>query len=261
MYEVQRGLVPQAGMRFEAKRRETHHNSCKTNDLVKNTGLVNGAVVYNGCSASANRTSGRIPAGTLYGPKPAYRINGYINHGYRGKSKKAAPSGTLKKQGSKNSVLNDASAADGVSGEDVPSGKSAKASAQPSNIQQVVPDPSLSASGKKQRRRRRFRPKNSAERVAYPANRAFVPPREEEDWENEIQEVTLSGWEKLCFGVQPYGPEDVLHFALRDMTLRQRDTADLPVTAGYNPAVHHPCPLTWSCYNTPTVPDQFADAD
>lgn len=34
-----------------------------------------------------------------------------------------------------------------------------------------------------------------------------MPPQEEEDWENEIQDVTLTDWEKMCFGVRPYGKE------------------------------------------------------
>lgn len=34
-----------------------------------------------------------------------------------------------------------------------------------------------------------------------------MPLKEEEDWENEIQEVTvmLPDWENMCFGVRPYG--------------------------------------------------------
>lgn len=34
-----------------------------------------------------------------------------------------------------------------------------------------------------------------------------MPPQEEEDWGNEIQEVTLTDWENMCFGVRPYGKE------------------------------------------------------
>lgn len=32
-----------------------------------------------------------------------------------------------------------------------------------------------------------------------------MPQQGEEDWENEIQEVTVTDWEKMCFGVRPYG--------------------------------------------------------
>ncbi len=34
-----------------------------------------------------------------------------------------------------------------------------------------------------------------------------MPPKEEEDWENEIQEVTITDWGKMCFGVAPYGKD------------------------------------------------------
>lgn len=33
----------------------------------------------------------------------------------------------------------------------------------------------------------------------------LVPPKEEEDWENEIKEVTLTDWEKMAF--LPYGKD------------------------------------------------------
>lgn len=32
-----------------------------------------------------------------------------------------------------------------------------------------------------------------------------MPPPKEEDWENEVQEVTSNDWEKMCSGVRPYG--------------------------------------------------------
>lgn len=73
----------------------------------------------------------------------------------------------------------------------------------------------------------------------------------------QVRPSTMFYW----YSVPPPGPEDLLHFALRDMTLLQMDTLDLPVIANYSPAVHHPRPVRWSCYNIPTEPDQFADAD
>lgn len=63
------------------------------------------------------------------------------------------------------------------------------------------------------------------------------------------------------FSVPLPGPEDVLHFALRDLTLQQRDSVDPPVTANYSPSARHPRPVKWFCYSVPTEPDQFADAD
>ena len=61
--------------------------------------------------------------------------------------------------------------------------------------------------------------------------------------------------------VPPPGPEDVIHFALRDLTLKQRDQVDLPLTANYSPAKHHLRPVKMSWWNTPTEPGQFEDAD
>lgn len=39
-----------------------------------------------------------------------------------------------------------------------------------------------------------------------------LPPQEQEDWESEIQEVTVPDWEKMCFGVRPYGKENLFQY-------------------------------------------------
>ncbi|XP_044044940.1 uncharacterized protein LOC122872904 [Siniperca chuatsi] len=266
--------MPQNGRNSEGRRRGMSRNTCKANSQVSGqvpaTGLVYCAIVHNGCPAAATRTSESTPAGTLNGTKPQCMVNGYINHGYKGKSTKAAPQRTLRKQGSTISAVTDASADGRVHSAGIPGGISVNGAtsldtvALPCNSDQMAPEPSPSAAAKNQRRRRnKFRRKKRHTEVVCPENPTppVVPPHEEEDWENEIQEVTLTDWEKMCFGVRPYGPEDVLHFALRDLTLRQRDTVDLPLTANYSPTVHHPRPVQWSCYGIPTEPDQFADAD
>ncbi|XP_023134258.2 uncharacterized protein LOC111574079 [Amphiprion ocellaris] len=263
--------MPQNGVNFVGRRR-ARHNTCKANDVVSSQvpsmGLVNGPVVYKYCSAAASRTCQSTPAGTLCDSKPPRTVNGYINHGYRGNITTAVPPKTLRKQGGMISAISDASAPGRLSRTSDPgsitvSGATKQDSVDlPHNFNQVVPDPSLPASGKNQRRRRYYRHKKRHSEVACLGNSAspLMPPQKE-DWENEIQEVTLTEWEQKCFGVKPYGPEDVLHFALRDLTLKQRDTMDLPVTASYRPVVHHPSPVKWFCYSIPTEPDQFADAD
>lgn len=41
------------------------------------------------------------------------------------------------------------------------------------------------------------------------------PTQDKEDWENEIQEVSLTDfpdWEKMCFGVRPYGKEKTFKY-------------------------------------------------
>ncbi|KAI3353304.1 hypothetical protein L3Q82_019844 [Scortum barcoo] len=282
--------MPQNGVNYEGRRRGPHRNICNANSQVNGqvpgTGLVNGAAVHNGCPAAATKTRESTPAGTPNGAKPQCTVNGHINHGYKGKSTKAAPPKTFRNQGRTISAVTDASAVGGVRGGQTPGGVLVKgatrldAVAAPFNSDETALQSILSTAAKKQRARNKFRHKRCATYLmaAMKIDRYFIdlqekfttswfkippqmPPQEEEDWENEIQEVTLIDWEKMCFGVQPYGPEDVLHFALRDLTLKQRDTADLLVTANYRPVVHHRPPIQWSCYNIPTEAGQFADAD
>ncbi|XP_038569665.1 uncharacterized protein LOC119899233 [Micropterus salmoides] len=265
--------MPQNGMNNEGRRRGMSRRTCKANGQVSGqvpgTGLVNGAVVRNGCPAADTRTSENTPAGTLNGTKSQCMVNGYINHGYKGKSWKRAPQRTFRKQGSTISVVGDASADGRVCSAGFPGGISVNCATSldtvdlPCNSDQMAPEPSPSATAKKQRRRKIFRRKKRGTEAACLENSTppLVPPKEEEDWENEIKEVTLTDWEKMPFGVRPYGPEDVLHFALRDLTLIERDTVDLPVTANYSPARHHPRPMQWFSYSIPTEQDQFADAD
>ncbi|XP_071359397.1 uncharacterized protein [Trachinotus anak] len=276
--------MPQNGMNFEGRRRGTRCSTCKANGLVNGqvpgTGLVNGAAAHNGCPATATSISEKTPAGIPNGTKPQCMVNGYINHRYKGKSTKTAPPRTLRKQGNTISAVTYPSAAGEVSSRDISRGISGATSldtvALPNKSDQMAPESTLTAAAKNQRRGKKFRRKKRDTEVVCPEN-TWMPPQEEEDWENEIQEVSLTDWETLCFGVRPYGfrwgqvqmfylyfvpapgPEDVLHFALRDLTLSDR--VGQLVTANYSPATRHPRPVRWSCYDVPTEPDQFADAD
>ncbi|KAM7394095.1 hypothetical protein PAMP_020915 [Pampus punctatissimus] len=253
--------MPQNGMNIRAGRREPGHNTSRANGLmngqVPDTDLGNGAVVHNDFPAAATRTSESTPAGTPNGTRPQCMVNGYINHAYKGKSTKALPPGTLRKQRRTISAVTDTSAAGRVGRGGTPGGilvnGATSLDTSPSS-DQMAPKPSLSAAVKNQRRDTDF---------AHPENPILqlMPPQEGEDWEKEIQEATVTNWENMCFAVQPYGPEDVLHFTLRDLTLQQRDPVDLLVTANYSPSAHHPHPVKWSCCRIPTEPDQFADAD
>ncbi|CAL8328857.1 unnamed protein product [Lota lota] len=85
---------------------------------------------------------------------------------------------------------------------------------------------------------------------------------EDEDWEKEIQEVVLVDWEKRSFGRQPYGPEDLISFALRGLSLHSMAPPTPPIMADYSPARSHPCPVEWStCYRVPLEEGQFSDVD
>ncbi|XP_042341120.1 uncharacterized protein LOC121942088 isoform X2 [Plectropomus leopardus] len=261
--------MPQNGMNHEDRRGETCHIACEASSKVPDTDMVNGAIVHNGCPAAATRTSESIPAGTLNGTKPKHMVNGYVNHWYKGKSTKATPPRIPRKCGSTISALNDASAAgrgrsarphggiaiNGATGPDTVS--------SPCNSDRMAPQPSRSAASRKPRRRKQFTLKKRDTEVVSPECPPLppMPPQEEEDWDSEIQEVTLPDRKNSYFGISPCGPQDVLHFSLWDLTLRQTDRVDLPLTAHYSPAVHHRRPIKWTSYSPPTEPDQFADAD
>ncbi|XP_053275263.1 uncharacterized protein LOC128437224 [Pleuronectes platessa] len=272
--------MPQIDVNVKGRRGGMRPNTWKANGPVNGhapgTTIVNGTASHNGCPASATKNSESTPAGILNGTKPQHMVNGYMNHGHRGKYTKAAPPGTLRKRGGAVSAVSDASA--GVSSRDISNGVSVNGAASLDfvallgNCEETAPGPSLSASAaavKDQRRRKKIRRKKRL-RTLYgsddcPLQRdpevASVPPQEEEDWESEIQDVTVTGWEELCFGRCPYGPEDVLHFALRDLTLKQRDQVNLHLTANYTPAKRHRHPLKISWLSTPPEPGQFEDAD
>lgn len=156
--------MPQNGMNFEGRRRHTRRNTCRPSGLmngqVPDTGLVNGAVVHNGFPAAATRTSESMPAGTPNGTKPQCMVNGYINHGYKGKNTKALPPRTLEKQRSTFSAVTDTSAAGRVGSRGTPGGILVNGAASLDTLpssDQMAPESRLSAAVKNQRWRRKFR--------------------------------------------------------------------------------------------------------
>lgn len=83
----------------------------------------------------------------------------------------------------------------------------------------------------------------------------------QEDWEREIKEVELQNWQMMRFGSQRYGPEDVLHFTLRDLTMERSQTI-WTVMPKYIPAMHHTQDIEWVSYKLPpTEPGQFSDVE
>ncbi|XP_056264825.1 uncharacterized protein LOC130189859 [Pseudoliparis swirei] len=244
--------MPHNGLNYDGRRGGTRHSSRRDNYRVPFTGLVNGAVTHNGWPAAATESE---PAGTGNGAERPCVVNGDVDHWYKAKSAKAAPPSTHGKQGGIASAGNPR----GISGKG-PAGRHVAASAW--NSEQMAPQIIPSATAKNQWRRRTFRreKRNMATSTKNPPL-PLMPPQEEEDWENEIQEVTLTHSENNCDNIQPYGPQDVIHLSFRDLTLQQRDAVDLPVTDSYNPAVHHRCPVRWSCHNVSAEQDQYADAD
>lgn len=154
--------MPQNGTNYEGRRKETRRHTCNANSQVPDTGLINGAVVHNGCTAAASTTS----ESTLNGAKPQCRVNGYINRWY--KRTKAAPPWTLRKQGSPISAVSDASGAGRVRTADIPGDISVNGAtsldtvALPCNSDQMAPRPSLSAAAKTRRRKKSRRKKRCA---------------------------------------------------------------------------------------------------
>ncbi|MED6290401.1 hypothetical protein CHARACLAT_012585 [Characodon lateralis] len=129
--------------------------------------------------------------------------------------------------------------------------------------EQAVPDPSLSASKRKRRGRKHFRNEKKRDKNMTDLGGStplVMPLQEEEDWEEEIQEATFKNREKMILEATPYGPEDMLHFSLQDLTLRQSDSVNPPATANYSPTVHHAHPIRWRCCHVPAESEQFADA-
>ena len=67
----------------------------------------------------------------------------------------------------------------------------------------------------------------------------------------------MSNW-----SVPPSGPQDVIHYDLRNLTIKRTDPVDLPVTAKYSPAELHRRPVQRRpSLSVPTEAGQFADAD
>ncbi|XP_007551710.1 uncharacterized protein LOC103137747 isoform X1 [Poecilia formosa] len=130
--------------------------------------------------------------------------------------------------------------------------------------ERASPGPSLPASKKK-----RWGKKRSGNKKKRGADMTFpegykpllMSLQEKEDWDEEIQDVTLKKRVELNVVTVPYGPEDVLHFSLQDLSLRQSNMADPPVAANYSPAVHHAHPMRWRRYRFATESEQFADAE
>ncbi|XP_017281211.1 uncharacterized protein LOC108241530 [Kryptolebias marmoratus] len=247
--------MPQTGLSFDGGQRGAHGNPWKVNHLlnehIPGRSSVKGAALHHSRS-DGSQTSGRSSVGSLGRPRPPHTVNGHVNHGHEGESPKAA---LPKKVWARESDFSPVTA----------SAASAPGAGNPCcKYEHLVPDPSLSAPKNNHRGRKKFRQKKKRDDKD-PSSGSSAPPlmpqQEQEDWEKEIQEVTLRNWEKMCFGVAAYGPEDVIHFTLRGSTLQERTTADLPATASYSPAVHHVRPLRWRCYRTPAEPDQFANAE
>lgn len=159
--------MPQNGMNFMGRRRETRRNTCRASGLmnghVPGTSLVNGAVIHNGFPAAAPRSSESMPAGTHSSAKPQCMVNGYINHVDKGKRTKAPPPRTFRKQRSTTAAVTHTSAAGEVCSGGTSGGilvnEATSLDTKPSPDQKTSADISLSAAAKNKKRWRKFRQK------------------------------------------------------------------------------------------------------
>ncbi|XP_038148405.1 uncharacterized protein LOC119788256 [Cyprinodon tularosa] len=239
--------MPHCKFSYEYMRREAHHNATKAEDVlnahIPDAGWINRSYPQHGANENTE-------VGPVDRPVPPQVISSYFNCGHNDNGTKVVSA-----KNALFSPLTDGTPAGRLRGADVPGSATADGDARLGavapfcNSEQSAQHP---ASNKKKRRNKYFR--NKKKRVKDTANpRRDTPPpmllKEEEDWEEEYIVTT------------PYGPEDMLHFALQDLILYYSDPADLPATATYSPAVHHPPRMPWCCSNAPVEPLQFADAE
>ncbi|KAM4595841.1 uncharacterized protein V3H82_003243 [Fundulus diaphanus] len=255
--------MPQSGFSSERRRTGAHHNTCKAkcllNGHIPDARWINRADPRHGATESTED-------GPLDRPHPRRIIYGCFNSGYGHKSTKAVSP----KNPSTLSARADGAAAGRLEGAAVPGCAAASGAARfgaltPSGTSgQAGPDPSSSASRKKQRGKKYFRNKKKRDGgTDAPGGytHTLMALQENEDWEEEIQEVALRNRGEMSSLTTAYGPEDVLYFSLQDLTLRQSDWADPLAAADYVPAVHHAHPIRWRCCHVPVQSEQFADAE
>lgn len=141
------------------RRRGPRHNTRKAHNQAPSTGLVNGAVVHNGCPAATTGTSDSTSPGNLNGINPPCMVYGAINHG---EDRKAALQKTLGNKGSTVSAVCDASAPGRVGSVVTTGGISMSGATSfdtvdvPCNSDQVSREHSLLAAAKKQRKWKKF---------------------------------------------------------------------------------------------------------
>ncbi|XP_054633988.1 uncharacterized protein LOC129182207 isoform X1 [Dunckerocampus dactyliophorus] len=249
--------MPQYSTDFVDTRRQAHENISRANGPnIQAQGVLKKASVLNGC------LSGRTqPAVKSNFTKPPYVLNGYLKHGFKGDDNKAAPARTHEKQRNTFSAVCGPALAGRGSHGSAPCGILVNGTSRGHHVlttskpQATGFGPPATIRVKNQRwgRKKGHKKRDSSHECPEKPTQQLTPPLEEEDWESECQ----ANCEKK-FGVQPYGPEDVLQFALQDLTREQWELGTVP---NYSPAIHHSHPLQWNCPSTSTEPEQFADAD
>ncbi|XP_024145599.1 uncharacterized protein LOC112157217 isoform X2 [Oryzias melastigma] len=188
--------MPQSGLNYE---RREHPHWWRSKRLVSkdntSTGLINGM--------GGIRTSEAADACTWHGPTPPRGLNGYIKHNYKSKGTKEKPL----------SATNEVAAGSAGGALDV----GVNGVAHSYEFHRVEPDPG-SLTSKHNRRGKTFKHQKKTWKHEIPPAGSTSPvmqSKEEENWENEIREVTLHNWDEMCFGVNPYGNRETIILVLR----------------------------------------------
>ncbi|XP_029949673.1 uncharacterized protein LOC115390111 [Salarias fasciatus] len=221
---------------------------CEAHGLLPDAGLV----VPGGFSAAAGRKGGRR------GSRRPCLVNGDVSHRDEGRPRKAAPS----KEAKLTPAVTDGPAADAVAGGGAahPGGVSVSSDTKPDagalscSHGDKLPDPNTRTARKNQWWRKKSRAKRRAA-AAYVDACKPAKEVEEEDWEKEIEELTITDWEAMRIGLNSSGPG-----GLNDSPPHQQDAGFLPASALYKPDAHHPRSILWFHCSQAAVRGQFDDA-
>ncbi|XP_037109732.1 uncharacterized protein LOC119124154 [Syngnathus acus] len=234
---------------FGYGRKESHKNNCSANGANVSS-LFKERTLSFSCLSAPTRTSLCTKTDQSNVTKPRHVANGYLNHD-KDKASNAAPVRAKRKE----TFL----AAGGI----VVNGTTDEPHVLATSEQRATkPGPPETAKVKNKRRSKKRR------KVCIEGTQCILrgtefadrkkltlqpPEEEEEDWEKEC-EAHL----QKTLALQPYGTEDAFAMAFQDLTVKQWE--DVPSTASYNPAIHHPGPLRLFRSRIAIEPEQFADA-
>ncbi|KAK7929954.1 hypothetical protein WMY93_006349 [Mugilogobius chulae] len=230
-------------------RRHNYKSKWVRNDKVQDTGLVNGTMHYDKITKEYNPWAiNPVQAATHNDTKPRNMVNGCANNDSRTKRDGKTPDYSSAQQHECNgSKLN---------GSTSPEKRTLCTTArgqEPVKLEQWT-------ATKIQRKKNKPWLKKRNNHVTTLEN--CVPPQPLEDWEDELKDVKINNWEEISFGTEPYGPEDVVNFTLRDLSLEKTNPPFWQVTCNnYHPATHHRRPIEWSRYKPCSEPGQFSDVE
>ncbi|KAM9818409.1 uncharacterized protein LOC133151502 [Syngnathus typhle] len=236
---------------FGYGRKESHKNNCSTNGANVSS-LFKERTLSFSCPSAPTRTSLSTKTDQSNVTKPRHVANGYLNHD---KASNAAP---VRAKSKETFLAAGGIAVNGTTGEPHVLATSEQRATKPGP---------LVTAKVKTKRRIKIRRKVFIEgtqcilrgtKLADRKKLTLQPPEEEEEEEEEDWEKECEAHLQKTLALQPYGPEDAFAMAFQDLRVKQWE--DVPNTASYNPAIHHPGPLRLFRSRIAIEPEQFADA-